>query len=57
MINLLKEEKKNIIRNKESYSDALKYENKSLEKDIDKFILMTLYLKSKRKIKKVNYHY
>ena len=37
MINLLKEEKKNIIRNKESYSDALKYENKSLEKDIDKF--------------------
>ena len=37
MINLLKEEKKNIIKNGESYSNALKYEIKSLEKDIDKF--------------------
>ena len=37
IIDILKEEKKNIIKKTENYEKSLKYENKSLDKDIDKF--------------------
>lgn len=47
MINLLKKEKKNIVKNQESYSKALKYEIKTLDKDIDKFNEFTATMKKK----------
>ena len=47
MINILKEEKKNILKKKESYENSLKYENKALDKDIDKFNDFTIKLKRK----------
>lgn len=47
MINLLKKEKRNIVKNQESYSNALKYEIKALDKDIDKFNEFTSTMKKK----------
>lgn len=47
MINLLKKEKRNIVKNQESYHNALKYEIKALDKDMDKFNEFTSSMKKK----------
>lgn len=47
MINILKTEKNNIRKKQESYENSLKYENKLLDKDIDKFNEFTTSFKKK----------
>ena len=47
IINILKEKKNTIQKKQENYEKALKYENKSLDKDIDKFNEFTIRLKKK----------
>ena len=47
MIDILKEEKKNIMKKTEDYEKSLKYENKSLDKDIDKFNDYMIKMKKK----------
>ena len=47
MIKILKEEKENIRKKQEDYEKSLKYENKTLDKDIDKFNDFSIKLKKK----------
>ena len=49
MINLIKEGKKNFLQKQENYEKSLKYENKSLDKDIDRFNEFSIKLKKKIK--------
>ena len=47
MINILKQGKNDILNKQENREKSLKYENKSLDKDIDKFNEFTMKLKKK----------